>query len=154
MRSFLRGMLFMMALCCLVGWSGNDDGLRSVTFTDHGAVVPNPVVTTVSITPGFLSFSRAQNGSLVEKWSKRISAADFSSLKRIVADYKLYESGNVVPAGPPSCLGARGMTIGIGKGELVHSFDIDGGVYCDRSQWPAGVRKLVDLEDRLLEKYK
>jgi len=148
-------MLCMMALCCLVGWSGNDDNeLRSVTFTDQGAVIPNPVVTTVSITPGYLSFSKTQGGSLLEKWSKRISSSDFSSLRRIVADHKLYESGNVVPAGPPSCLGARGMTIGIGKGELVHSFDIDGGVFCDRSQWPAGVRKLVDLEDKLIEKYK
>jgi len=46
------------------------------------------------------------------------------------------------------------MTINILKDNSAHSFDIDGGILCDRTQWPVGVRDLVNLEDALVAKYK
>jgi hypothetical protein len=45
------------------------------------------------------------------------------------------------------------LTIRIYKDNSVHSFDISGGAVCDRTQWPVGVRDLVEHEEALVNKY-
>jgi hypothetical protein len=149
-------ILILIILSCYFGCSSHSDGsnvTQAVTIIYKGAVVPNPVSTTVSIDPYFINYSQAQSGAIIGGWSKPIQPADFTLVWKVIDDNKLYESGDVLPVGGPPCVGSQGMTIRIYKDNSVHSFDIYSGAVCVRTQWPAGVRDLVEHEEALVNKY-
>jgi hypothetical protein len=151
-------VLALIVFSCFLGCGSNSNntvtGIQGVTFIDKGAVVPNPITTTVSINSNSINYSQTQPGSIISEWSKQIQFSEYTSVRKVISDNKLYESGNVLPSGQSTCIGTRGMTIIITKDNIVHPFDIDGGIFCDKTQWPVGVRNLVNLEDALVAKYK
>jgi hypothetical protein len=156
-----KGQVFVSALILLssIVGCGDDSSSKSavtqgVTFIDKGAVVPKPISTTTSIDSNSIKYSQSQSGQIIGGWSKPIQFADYTSVRKIISDNQLYASGNILPTGAPSCTGSAGMTINIQMENGVHSFDIDGGIYCNRNKWPAGVRDLVNLEEALVLKYK
>ena len=157
MKLIQKVVLALISFSCLFGCgstSNNGNGIQGVTFLDKGAVVPNPVSTTVSIDSNSINYSQTQSGVNIGGWSKQIQFSDYTSIQKVIADNKLYEAGDVVSPGQPACTGAKGMTIKITNVNNVHPFDIDGGILCDRTQWPVGVRDLVTLEEALVVKYK
>ncbi len=164
MERFLKSACVMIVMPLFFGCGSGGDrwnavmlenfGIQEVTFEDKGAVVPNPLITTVSMDSGSIRYSESQSDQVIGEWSKPIEIADFRSVRTIISDNKLYMSEDVLPSGQFPCLGSHEMTISIRKDNNIHSFTIDGGVYCDRSQWPSGVRELVELKDTLVEKYK
>jgi hypothetical protein len=157
MKRFRKIVPALIVMCCFIGCGSNDYndtiGLQEVTFVDKGAVVANPISTTVSIDPNSIKYSQSQSDKVTNEWSKHILFSDYTSVRKVISDNKLYESEDVVPSSQFPCMGSQGMTIRIKKDNNVHSFDIVGGAYCNRSQWPSGVRELVDLKDALVEKY-
>ncbi len=158
MKHFQKFVLALIAFTCLLGCGSNENntgtGMQEVTFVDKGTVAPNPISTTVSIDSTSIHYSQTQSGQIIGGWSKSIQFSDYTSVRKVISDNRLFESGNVLPSGQPTCTGSQGMTIKILKDSSIHSFDIDGGIFCDRTQWPVGVRDLVNLEDALVAKYK
>jgi hypothetical protein len=157
MKRFRKIVLALMVMSCFSGCGSNSDNgntsIQGVTFVDKGAVVPNSISTTVSIDSKLIKYSQSQSDQIINGWSKQIQFADYTSVRKVISDNKLYNSEDVLPSSQIPCMGSNGMTIRIEKDNSVHSFDIAGGAYCDRSQWPSGVRDLVDLKDTLVTKY-
>ncbi|RII26964.1 MAG: hypothetical protein CXR30_16200 [Geobacter sp.] len=158
MKHIQRFVLSLIVFPCFFGCGSNENntatGIQGVTFVDKGTVAPNPISTNVSIDSTTINYSQSQSGQIIGVWSKQIQFSDYTSVRKVISDNRLYESGNVLPSGQPTCTGAQGMTVNVLKDNSIHSFDIDGGVLCDRTQWPVGVRDLVNLEDALVAKYK
>ena len=140
MKPIQKTILALIILSFFFGCSGHNDAANAkqdVTIVYKGAVVPNPVSTTVSLDPYFINYSRTQTGAIIDSWSKPIQASDFAAVWKIIDDNKLYDQGDVLPVlGGPLCVGSQGMNVKISKDNSVHSFDISGGIVCDRAQWP------------------
>ncbi|MBN1665293.1 MAG: hypothetical protein JW943_16990 [Deltaproteobacteria bacterium] len=150
------GVIFLLGVCVLLGCNTSDDpvhvSVTQVTFVDNGAVVPNPVVTTVTIKPDSIEYARSQSGAVIEQWSKQIESSDFDSLRQPIDVYGLFESADVTLAeGQFPMVGWRGMTITISRTDGSHTITISGSV--SRTQWPQGIQELVNIKDELLEKY-
>lgn len=153
-------MLVMIGSFALFACNGNNDdsgasdgvGEVVVEFIDHGAVLPDPVSTTVTIDSDSIEYETEQSGEIVEQWSGTIDAEEYESLQLIIDDYNLLEMEDVTPEEGDICDGWGGMRISIDNDGSIYSFGIAGTV-CSRDQWPEGVRALVDLRDELLVKY-
>ena len=148
-------LLFFTAVSCLFGCGSNnnsDAGGQVVAFVDKGAVVPYPTTTAVVIGPNTIKKTESQSGKVFGEWTKQISFADYTSMRKMVADNHIAANGDVTLApGQQACSGWSGMTISIEDGNNAHHFDISG-LVCD-NQWPEGVRSLVSLRDSLVAKY-
>jgi|GEM_PF-2913248 len=148
-------LLFITAVTCLFGCGSNnnsDAGGQVVSFVDKGGVVPYPTTTAIVIGPNTIKKTESQSGKAFGEWTKQISFADYTSIRKVIADNNIAENGDVTLApGQQSCVGWSGMTISIEDGNNAHHFDISG-LVCD-NQWPEGVRNLVSLRDSLVAKY-
>jgi hypothetical protein len=135
------------------GGDGGDTGLQQITFIDKGAVSPAGITTKVSIDQNQIECNQDSSAGGTAWIYPAIQPADFTSLQEIVADYHLFESGDVtVSTGQQPSTGWKGMTVTMIKSNGSHSFEISGDM-ADRTQWPAGVRELVDFQDALVAKY-
>lgn len=157
MKQFRKVFLAVVVMICFIGCGSDNEngttGIQGVTIVDKGAVVPNPISTTVSIDSSSIKYSQSQSDQIINGWSKKIQFADYTSVRKVISDNKLYMNDNVLPTDQFPCMGSHGMTISIEKDNSVHSFDIAGGIYCNRNKWPSGVRDLVNLKDTLVDKY-
>jgi len=148
----------MISLWVIFSCGGNSDNSSNppgteVTLIDHGASVLDPISTTVTINPESIEYETEQSDTIIEEWSESIESADYESAQKIVDDYKLLQMNDVTLAGGQGpCTGWQGMTIMISNTTGSHSFDIPGAV-CSPEQWPEGVHELVDLRDKLVDKY-
>ncbi|MGB5218111.1 MAG: hypothetical protein WBN66_07415 [Smithella sp.] len=127
--------------------------VSEVSFVDKGAVVPNPVSLTVTITPDSIEYVKSQTNTVIEEWSNPIEASDFDSVQRIIDVYDLFNGSDITLAeGQIPCTGWQGMTVTLVGADTTHTINIPGSV-CSRDQWSEGVRALVELKDDLVEKY-
>ena len=140
-------------------FSFNQLQIAGVTFTDFGITIPNPTTTTVEFwdwgMEGFeLSYSEAQSVGITESWYAPIDLSEFSELQQIILENNLMQQTDVIlEDGMEPCAGWLGMEITIAlSDESSHVFLISPQV-CFREDWPAPVRDLVLLRDRLVEKY-
>jgi hypothetical protein len=151
-------ILFLVGSCILFACNGNSDHSNNipepvVIFVNNGAVVPDPISTTVTISSDSIEYETEQSGTIIEQWSEQIESSDYESVQQIIDDYDLLQMNDVtLEEGQEPCSGWEGMTITIDEADSSHSFDIMGAV-CSREQWPEGVRELVDLRDELVAKY-
>lgn len=159
MKSSYLCMFMLLGLCVIVlGCNDNSDysstiPVSQVSFVDYGAVVPNPISTTVTISPNSIVYTSTQSGNIIEQWSNQIEAADFDSIQQIINEYSLFYSNDITLAsGQEPCEGSGGMTISMNGVDISHTINIAGTV-CSRDQWPEGIHSLVDLKDSLVEKY-
>lgn len=156
MKRNLLFVLAVVALSCFNGCGSSNESteIQGVTFVNKGSVAPHAVSTTVTIDSQNIKYQDSQAGQPVSGWSRQIQFADYTSMQRVVTNYNLLERGNVtLPPGQPICVGGSGMTVTITTNKIIHSFDINADVMCDRSIWPEGVRNLVALEEVLVNKY-
>ncbi len=152
--------MLMLGACLLLGCDDDSDDpdpevmtIDGVTFLDKGAVVPEPVTTTVIMTSGAIEHVSYQSGKVIDRWSQEIESSDFDSIEKIIQDYNLFQRGDVEPGeGQEPCVGWDGMTVTINGSGSAHSFDISGNA-CYDDQWPDGVRVLIDRKEELVEKY-
>ena len=161
MRSkYLFAALLIMAGVLLSCNDNSDDSKDSntvpvseVRFVDKGAVVSNPVSTTVTIKPDSIEYAQSQSNTVIEAWSNQIEASDFDSVQQIIDVYDLFNGSDITLAeGQMPCLGWQGMTVALVGTNTTHTINIPGSV-CSRDQWSEGVRALVELKEDLVEKY-
>ncbi len=127
-------------------------GEMYIRFVDNGAVVPNPVITTVMVEPDKISGNSSQDGTPVVGWASTIDSKDYQRLVRIAIDNNL-SRGPSVPVGQGACVGSREMLVVITVDGLAHTITVPGLSRCDTSAWPAGLGSLVSLKDSLVTKY-
>ena len=131
----------------------NNIPVSEVSFVDKGAVVPNPVSTTVTITPDSIEYVKSQTNTIIEEWSNPIEASDFDSAQRIINEYDLFNGSDItLTEGQMPCAGWQGMTVMLVGTNTTHTINIPGSV-CSRDQWSEGIRALVELKEDLVEKY-
>lgn len=125
----------------------------NVVFINRGAVVPDPVVSTVTIDPFAITYNDSQSGNIINYWFKPLLEDEFDSLKELIERYDLLNADDVTLAdGQEPMCGWQGMTIIIFLNDDVHSIDICGEV--NQEQWPKGIKALIALKDQIYEKYK
>jgi hypothetical protein len=158
MRFNMIWILSLVGSFILFACNGDSDDSNNisesqVTFVDNGAVVSDPISTTIIISSDSIEYSTSQSGTIIGQWSKQIQSSDYDSVQQIIDDYDLLQADNItLDEGQTPCEGWGGMTITIDQDDSSHSLDISGGV-CSREQWPEGIRALVDLKDVLVAKY-
>ena len=123
-----------------------------VIVLDRGAVVPDPVETSVVVEPGKISGASTQNGVAINTWSCEIESQDFVRLIRIAADSMLFR-GPEPQFGQGSCVGGRELIVYITIDGLADTITVPGLKRCNSVTWPAGLRRLVCLKDSLVTKY-
>lgn len=143
-------VLFLSAILC-----GCKDtaSVTRVTFLEKGAVVPDPISTTVIIRPDSIKSYDSESGVVSNQWSSQILASEFSAIQEVITENDLFHSEDVTSNGQHSCLGMQGTIITINKSGISHSFEIKWDVICNDEYWPEGVRELVNLEKQLVAKY-
>jgi hypothetical protein len=127
-------------------------GESFVIVLDRGAVVPDPIETSVVVEPGRISGASTQNGIAISTWSCEIESQDFVRLVRIATDSMLFR-GPEPQFGQGSCEGARGLVVYITIDGLADTITVPGIKRCGSITWPAGLRSLVSLKDSLVAKY-
>jgi hypothetical protein len=156
---FFAALLLLAGI--LVGCNDHSDDSKDsntipvseVSFVDKGAVVPNPVSTTDTITPDSIEYVKSQSNTIIEEWSKPIESSDFDSVQRIINEYDLFNGSDIILAeGQMPCAGWQGMTVTLVGTNTTHTINIPGSV-CSRDRWTEGVRALVELKEDLVEKY-
>lgn len=131
----------------------NNISVSEVSFVDKGAVVPDPVSTTVTIRPDSIEYVKSQSNTVIEEWSNQIEASDFDLVQQTIDQYDLFNSNDITLSEVQMpCLGWKGMAITLIGPNTTHAINISGSV-CSRDQWSEGVHALVDLKDDLVEKY-
>jgi len=144
-----------LALFLITGCSGYSDNhidaeVLSVAVSNKGAVTPNPISTTAVIKSDAIEFSKIQSGQVIEKWIKKAQPTNLASLQSKISQFNLFNASDItLQPGQQACTGWQGMTIVMGISDSEHTLNVDGSV-CDRTQWPEGIRELVNLHDSLV----
>jgi hypothetical protein len=151
-------IVLLLGLCILFGCNKNSDDssnipITQVTFVDKGAVVPDPISTTVIIKSDSIEYLSTQSGNIINQWSKQIQSSEFNSVQQLIDNYNLFYSDDITLGnGQSPCEGWQGMTITMDGTDSSHTINIMGDV-CAREQWSEGVHALFDLKDELVTKY-
>lgn len=122
---------------------------KEVTVVDLGAVVPNPVVTTITINATTISYSK---GSV--QWTKTIQSGDFIAVQTIISNNNLFATTTPVPPTGGECVGGRGINFTItDQFSNAHSFNVPGQIDCNTSEWPPGSDDLYTHMESLILLY-
>jgi hypothetical protein len=138
--------------CGDIHWIDPPGGNSRLVFVDKGAVVPEPVETSVAVDPERISGTSTQNGVVFGTWSTKLDGSDYEHLLRIATDSMLFR-GPEPQFGSGLCVGARDLVVYITINGLADTIIVPGGKRCKNIEWPAGLRSLVAFKDSLITKY-
>ena len=148
-----------MILCVLsltgckdIEWIPPPGGDAYFVFVDKGAVVPEPVETSVAVEPQRISGTSTQSGVVISSWSAKLDGQDHVQLMRFATDSMLFR-GPEPTFGPGSCDGARELIVYITIDGLADTITVPGMKRCGSIAWPSGLRSLVSFKDDLVTKY-
>jgi hypothetical protein len=153
---FLLSSFCLLAACKSIQDSKPPREIEAVSFLNKGVVIPDALITLVTIDHDSICFISTQSTDTISSWCAFISADDFDQLNAIIHDHNLADASDpVLPPGINPCLGHSGMEIIFTTNTSSETLTISGGLWCagHRQYWPDGLPTLVDFQENLVVKY-
>jgi hypothetical protein len=136
---------------------------ESLTVRDNGAVAPEPVRTTATVTAGgSIRFTSekvdAGSGDVLqttESWTSTLSAADLEALNSLIASATVADQDDInLPNGAEGCVGASSLEISfVSQNGVENDFSIAGEVRCREDLIPSGLNAVLDKVDEFETDY-